>query len=322
VKRVLTAVILVPIVVIALFLAPLWLFTLLVLGVALLAAREYFDIAEATGYKPFRALSYIFFVLLFVICVVLALINIDLPQQVGTARTLAELFSTCLVIFLSLPPLLLLLAALQRDPLSRTLPDTAVSFLSLPYVGFTLLLLPLLAATWNGPLFLLFLMLLVWCGDIAAYYVGRAFGKHKLAPRISPGKTWEGAIASVVGAVIVGLLLFHYVNPIAEAFRSAHLLVSRPNNFSGQMPVAQPFILAPVWFVALFAIFVNVAAQLGDLVESALKRGAGLKDSGTLLPGHGGVLDRIDALLFALPVGLIFYLAGMSKYFSYPPYTP
>jgi CDP-diglyceride synthetase len=293
-----------------------------VLGVALLAAREYFDIAEATGYKPFRALSYIFFVLLFVTCVGLALINIDLPQQVGTARTLTTIFSACLAIFLSLPPLLLLLAALQRDPVSGTLPDAAVSFLSLPYVGFTLLLLPLLAATWNGPLFLLFLMLLVWCGDIAAYYVGRAIGKQKLAPRISPGKTWEGAVASVLGAVIVGLLLFHFINPIADALRSAHLLTPRPHSFYGSIPATQPLILAPVWFVALFAVCVNVAAQLGDLVESALKRGAGLKDSGTLLPGHGGVLDRIDALLFALPVGLIFYLAGMSRYFSYPPYTP
>ncbi len=192
--------------------------------------------------------------------------------------------------------------------------------MALPYVGFTLVLIPLFRATWIGSLYLLYLMLLVWCGDIAAYYVGRAIGKHKLAPRISPGKTWEGAVASVVGAVIVGLLLFHYINPIASGLRSAHLLTGRTYWFGSPIPATQPLILAPVWFVALFAICVNVAAQLGDLVESALKRGAGVKDSGTLLPGHGGVLDRIDALLFALPVGLIFYLAGMSRYFSYPPY--
>jgi phosphatidate cytidylyltransferase len=172
-----------------------------------------------------------------------------------------------------------------------------------------------LRAVRNGSLFLLYLMLLVWCGDTAAYYVGRAIGRHKLAPRVSPGKSWEGAAASVVGAVVVGWLLFHFILPIAEALRGIHLLITvrTVSSFASWEPNAN---IAPLWLVALFAIAVNVAAQLGDLVESALKRGAGVKDSGTLLPGHGGVLDRIDALLFALPVGLIFYLAGLGRYFD------
>ncbi len=321
-KRVLTAVILVPIVVIALFRAPLWLFALLVLGVALLAAREYFDIAEATGYRPMRGLGYVFVVLFFTISVGVAIAGtVDAPRAAGSSDLIPAVLFWVLPIFVLLVPLFLLLAALQHE-LSKSLGDSAVSFMALPYVGFTLVLIPLFRATWIGSLYLLYLMLLVWCGDIAAYYVGRAIGKHKLAPRISPGKTWEGAVASVVGAVIVGLLLFHYINPIASGLRSAHLLTGRTYWFGSPIPATQPLILAPVWFVALFAICVNVAAQLGDLVESALKRGAGLKDSGTLLPGHGGVLDRIDALLFALPVGLIFYVAGMSRYFSYPPHTP
>jgi phosphatidate cytidylyltransferase len=187
----------------------------------------------------------------------------------------------------------------------------------LPYVGFTLGILPMLQATDHGALYLLYVMLVVWCGDIAAYYVGRAIGRHKLAPRVSPGKTWEGAIASVVAAMFVGWLLFHFLGPISAALRDIGLLSSFGYTYYSPNPVLQsPLGSAPLWLVLLFGAVTNIAAQLGDLVESALKRGAGVKDSGTLLPGHGGVLDRIDALLFALPVGTIFYLAGFSRYFA------
>ncbi len=322
-KRVLTAVILIPIVVLALFRAPLWLFTLLVLGVALLAAREYLGIMTAQGFRPFRLLTYVVLILSFPLFVGLeAVLTIDVPQSAGSAQSISAVLFCLLPLFVLVAPLLFLLNALERDPISQALPDAAISYMALPYVGFTLLLIPLLGRTWSGPLYLLYLMILVWCGDIAAYYVGRAIGKHKLAPRISPGKTWEGAIASVFGAVLVGVLLFHYVNPIADAFRGVRLLQEPALSLHQPIPEIRPFELAPLWFVVAFAVSVNIAAQLGDLVESALKRGAGLKDSGTLLPGHGGVLDRIDALLFALPIGLIFYLAGMGHYFSYPPHAP
>jgi phosphatidate cytidylyltransferase len=308
VKRVLTAVILIPVVVLALFLAPPWLFTLLVLGVALLAAREYLGIVRGHGFRPMVVTSYTFMVLLFLITY--------FAQLLTSSAAGAMVATFGFPMFALFPPLIFLLLSLGRDPISQALPGAALSYFSLPYVGFTLGVLPIMKEFSSGPLYLLYLMVLVWCGDIAAYYVGRAIGKHKLAPRISPGKTWEGAIASVVGAVIVGVLLFHYINPIASAFRSAHLLKPPTIEF-GALNSDSPsgFALAPFWFVALFALCVNVAAQLGDLVESALKRGAGLKDSGTLLPGHGGVLDRIDALLFALPVGLLFYVFGVRRYF-------
>jgi phosphatidate cytidylyltransferase len=110
--------------------------------------------------------------------------------------------------------------------------------------------------------------------------VGRAIGKHKLAPSVSPGKSWEGAVASVFGSILFGVLYVgHFVPQI------------------------------PIWQVALIAGVANVAGQFGDLAESALKRGAGLKDSGTLLPGHGGFLDRLDSSLFALPVVYALYRA-------------
>ncbi len=310
-KRVLTAAILIPLVILALFRAPLWLFTLLVLGVALLAAREYLGIVKAQGFRPMWVASYILLILLFAISYSVTWLFGSSPAGPILAVPLFPLFAIC-------APLIFLLLSLARDPISQALPDAAISYLLLPYVGFTLGLLPFLREFPNGPLYVLYLMLLVWCGDIAAYYVGLAVGKHKLAPRISPGKTWEGAIASVVAAVIVGCLLFHYINPIAAGFRSAHLLTEFIPDpyFSTPGYVPHAFPLVPLWFVAVFAACVNVAAQLGDLVESALKRGAGVKDSGNLLPGHGGVLDRIDALLFALPVGLLFGLLGMIGYFK------
>ena len=138
---------------------------------------------------------------------------------------------------------------MRRDPLSEALPDAAVSFMVLPYVGVTLSCMVTLRAMGNGALFLLYVMLLVWCGDIAAFYVGRAIGKHKLAPRVSPGKTWEGAIASVLGAVVVGLLLFHFLVPdLPAALIQLHLVsrVLRSRTFRVSS--------APIWLVVLFAV--------------------------------------------------------------------
>lgn len=119
---------------------------------------------------------------------------------------------------------------------------------------------------------LFFALALNWIGDTAAYYSGRAFGRHPLAPVVSPKKTWEGAIASVAASVVFGLLYLGYVMP-----------------------------RVPRWELAGMAVLGNVAGQFGDLAESALKRGAGVKDSGNMLPGHGGMLDRVDSSLFALP---------------------
>jgi phosphatidate cytidylyltransferase len=317
VKRVLTAAVLIPIVVLALFKAPLWLFTLLVFAVAVLAAQEYFAILKAQGYRPFAAPGYIFFALsfgtLYWAAYYASLDYVDGAGGLALIVILGLLGGLALITLVA--ALIFLLGGLRRDPLSSALPDASVTFMALPYLAYTLGLLVLLRAPANGALYVLYLMLLVWCGDIAAYYVGRAVGKHKLAPRVSPGKSWEGAVASVLAAVIVGVVLMHFLAPISDFFRSFHLLNTPrivPQSSSGEASDRS----APYWLVALFAICVNVSAQLGDLVESALKRGAGVKDSGTLLPGHGGVLDRIDALLFALPVGFIFYLAGLGRYFS------
>lgn len=173
-----------------------------------------------------------------------------------------------------------------RSPLELVLPETGAGVLLLLYVAYPLTLIPRILAVEDGTALLLFLFLCVWCGDIAALYVGKAFGRRKLAPAISPNKTWEGTYASVAGSLLFGMGLVF----LGDWF-SAH------NSTFTRLHTSWPW-----WSFALLAILLNVAAQIGDLAESALKRGVGVKDSGTLLPGHGGMLDRIDALLFAAPV--------------------
>jgi len=124
-----------------------------------------------------------------------------------------------------------------------------------------------------SPHWLFFPLLVNWAGDSSAMYVGKAFGRRKLAPTISPNKTWEGTIASLV---------------LGAAAGAGYLLYFLPD------------LVSPVFAIVL-AVLVNVAGQLGDLAESALKRGVDMKDSGSLLPGHGGLLDRMDGALFSFP---------------------
>jgi phosphatidate cytidylyltransferase len=145
-------------------------------------------------------------------------------------------------------------------------------------------------------------LVVVWSGDIFAYYAGRAFGRNKLAPSISPGKTVEGALASLCGATFVSIVLFHFIVGIGKSLVFLDAMPSRSVMYA-DVGASAP----SIWLAVLFGISVNVAAQMGDLMESALKRGAGVKDSGTLLPGHGGVLDRIDAMLIAAPVLWFFW---------------
>jgi phosphatidate cytidylyltransferase len=180
--------------------------------------------------------------------------------------------------------LALLVICTFRSPLERVLPDTAFSVFGLLYVGLPMSTLYLLSAQDNGPSLLVFLLLVVWAGDIAALYVGRSLGRWMLAKRLSPNKTWEGSIASVAASVGIAALLV-WLGGMLTA-RSLEYL-SYPGTYVHWMGLA---------------VLLNIAGQVGDLAESAIKRAAGAKDSGKLLPGHGGFLDRIDALLLAAPV--------------------
>lgn len=275
-KRILTAAVLIPVVVYLVLFAPVLAVAAVTCIVALLALQEYLGLAKAMGADVFYVVPMIATLLIFVTF---------LPEVLS-------LF--VLPVFVLAAAVLLLQASIMRR-LPAILPDAAFSFFGLIYVALPLATLPHIAQQENGRAQLLFLLLVVWAGDITALFVGRAIGKRKLWPRISPNKTWEGTIGSLVGSVIVGLLTVLLGTRLAEHFGAA-----------------DPFV-RPLWYWLLLAAVLNVAAQFGDLLESAIKRGANVKDSGTLLPGHGGVLDRIDALLLAAPV--LWYAQLLQQYF-------
>ena len=262
-RRILTAAVLIPLVLALVFWNSLPALTIASALVSLLATWEYLGLAAATRAPKVPRIAVL-------VCVgVLFLATYFVPEY--TAAVLAGLsfvlFGIC---------------AFHCEP-AEVLPAASAAVFGLIYTGWSLTTLPLIAGQGNGPSLLLFLFLAVWSGDVAALYVGRSFGTHKLT-RISPSKTWEGAIASVAGTVLITVLLLYV----------AALLNRRGLDWLSYR--------GPVGRTITLAILLNVAAQVGDLVESALKRGAGVKDSGTLLPGHGGVLDRVDALLLAAPV--------------------
>jgi len=245
-KRVLTALLLIPFFCYIILWAPEWALLAAVAGVAMLCFREYADLVS--------------------------LHNIEKPGVFGyVAGLLLLLLPGKDFAFLVLIAILAMALALRSRELGQALPAAATLLLGVVYVFGSLRCGIDLHAF--SPYWLFFALSLNWAGDIAALYVGQLIGRHKMAPHVSPGKSWEGALASVVASVVYG------------AFYFPRLLPSVP-------------LLEGLGLTAL----ANIAGQFGDLCESGLKRGAGVKDSGTLLPGHGGWLDRVDSSLFALPV--------------------
>lgn len=190
------------------------------------------------------------------------------------------------MLYLALLQLLIVVYAVTRFQLSagkRVLQqrefNLAIGVLFMVSFGLALIGLREAFSAW----LLLFSMLMIWVMDSGAYFAGRRFGRHKLAPYVSPGKTWEGVIGGVLFSMVVALVLW----------------------FSWQ-PDYQPGLL----FFVVFTSLIAALSVYGDLFESLMKRQVGLKDSGKILPGHGGVLDRIDSLLLALPLFWVFWSFG------------
>jgi phosphatidate cytidylyltransferase len=280
--RVLTAVILIPLVVAAIWWGPTWLIAIVSAFVAIAAVLEFFSIAARQGAQAYRLWS----------C--LAAVGIISQQwyasRMASVVRLSDLLDrspkvTLEFILFGFVLGVALIALGSRRSLTEVLPSISVSaagiiFVVLPFSA----VVRLHGVDILGPQLLLFTVVMVWVGDTAAYFVGSGIGRWKMAPQISPNKTWEGAGANLLGSLFVAAVFGYWTK-----IQPAHML-------------------------AMGAVG-SVAGQLGDLFESAWKRSAGVKDSGTILPGHGGMLDRIDALILAAPaVWYYFEWVVLKKY--------
>jgi phosphatidate cytidylyltransferase len=290
-KRIATAAVLIPIVMLLVLRAPVPVLAVFAAAVAMITVQEFLKLTESYGVQPLRFPTYIFVGLLFLL---LAVTAAETPQVSALKFVLGAGFASAIA------PFLFLTIAMRRAEMSGAYPAAAASAFAFVYIALPMAMLVQLRQQWAGAFWLLYLLLVVWAGDIFAYFVGRSVGRHLMAPRISPKKTWEGAAASLAASLVVGTLLFTFALQISSFLLRVGLIQRRDGLFGLEKP--------ELWPIVLLTIALNIAAQLGDLVESLIKRGAGVKDSGNILPGHGGMLDRIDALLFAAPV-LWFYAA-------------
>ncbi|MBV9081313.1 MAG: phosphatidate cytidylyltransferase [Acidobacteriaceae bacterium] len=255
-SRILTALILIPVFVYLIVAAPVWLFLAAVAIVGVLMFREFSSLVRFH--------------------------QIPEPGIFGYAAGLSLLFLPGWnAPFVVIVALLAMSLALRFEDLTKALPYAGSLLLGTLYVfGSFRCVIDLRAI---NPYWTLFALSLNWVGDAAALYVGRSLGKHKLAPHVSPNKTWEGAAASVIASIVYAAVYFPRLLP--------------------NVPLLEALLIAALG---------NVAGQIGDLAESALKRGANVKDSGSSLPGHGGWLDRVDSGLFAIPV--VYFLVANLRF--------
>lgn len=275
-KRIATAAVLIPGVVALILKGSTTLVALALAAIILLALFEFFALGDEIGHRAYK---------FWTAACALVMVYVQWLQVVLRAREPGEgvLYSGPIQ-FVFLSGLRIedvffffligigVIALYTKRPLVEALPASGISSSGLLFVALPLsYAIRLHGIGPLGPWILLFALVITWVGDTAAYFAGRAIGKHKLAPHLSPKKTWEGSIASMAGALLIGWWLSTRIN------------------------VPAPVVLG-------LAAVGNVAGQVGDLLESSFKRSAGVKDSGSILPGHGGMLDRIDALILTIPV--------------------
>jgi len=253
VKRIASALVILPPLVWFLWYASPGLFLILVLALIGLSLHEYFHLLQHIRLSLCTSVAF------------LAAFALASAAYLGGWRWLP------IVLFLSMVALTISVMVLPARG-SHVFPTLVYSIFGVLFIGWNLSHLILLRLLPAGPSYILFLCAVVWVGDSAAMYVGKSLGRYKMAPAISPGKTWEGALGGAVGGVLTAVW--------GAGFWLPHLVL---------------------WQCVMLGLCISLAAQMSDLGESMLKRYAGVKDSGGLIPGHGGILDRIDSMLFAAP---------------------
>src|SRR5687767_14220605 len=281
-KRVAVAIVGIPAAILLIYLGG-WYIAGLLAVLAALGTLEFYRLARTQGAEPFELAGA-------AAAAVLVLSAASEAPSFAAMRVL-NAYIALLLLFTGL-------AIWRRGPQCRPLSNIAATFCGMAFIGGTLSygvwlraypdfstqLAPLgvRSAAWQGTALVVFPLAVTWINDSLAYFVGRAIGRHKLIPTVSPGKTIEGAVAGLIGGVITAVAIGRFVLGPEVGIAASPL----------------------IW--ALGGAVIAAVAQVGDLAESLLKREAKVKDSGTLFPGHGGVLDRLDALFFAVPVAYWF----------------
>jgi phosphatidate cytidylyltransferase len=276
--RLLTAAVLIPVVVALVWWAPAIILAGIAAVVAILALVEFLNLGERIGLRGFQLWTYFCTVLIFY--AQFSLGRVETHSFAGGVSMVRDATGGTLSVEAALLIFLfgcVILGLLTKRPLHEVLPaisigSAALLFVVLPFSYIVRLdeIEPV------GRQLVLFTLVLVWAGDMLAYFVGKSLGRVPMAPALSPKKTWEGALGNILASMIVAVLFAKWM----------------------QTDVITLLVIAGV---------ANIAGQAGDLIESAYKRGAAVKDSGGLLPGHGGMLDRIDSLILATPAVWILY---------------
>lgn len=266
-KRVITSLGAIPLVVAIIWYGDPWLFVTFIAIWGLLAVIEFYRLVTALKVIPLYVFG-IIWTLLFIL-IRHPLISAALEPYVAQGLVVPVLFSGGIIVSL--------FTLVFRRQKFNAFPAWAWTFAGILYIGWLLGYAVALRHVDGGRNWLFFALFCTFGSDTAAFFTGRAIGRHKLAPSISPGKTWEGTTGGLLGAVGVGLLF----------------LLDTPVSLAAQLTV---------WQAGALALLVSVFGQMGDLVESLFKRNVGAKDSGRLMPGHGGILDRMDSVVFAIVI--------------------